>query len=225
SWDGGTAFTVHATLGSVIAHKILHAFDFHHRKLPMKPDWNIDEWLRVKPDSWKRLETKIECIARLYARSFWRKVQSYRNDVTVQITEIIIIQRRIDIDSISHFSDKNRNISLFLFLILKLHSSIGTKNENVANIDALQISHKTWHIFTNGKDRTLPRLEGLRTSQLFVYCVNTTLEAYVFLVEFDYHAPHPERVNSVMMNSQAFVEEFRCPLRTKMNPPNKCTVW
>ncbi|XP_018397031.1 PREDICTED: neprilysin-like [Cyphomyrmex costatus] len=195
SWDGGPAFAVHATLGSVIAHEILHAFDFHHRKLPMEPDRDIDEWLRVTPDSWKRLETKIECIARLYARSFWRKVQSYGNDVAVQF-------------------DWNM-----------------TKNENVADIGALQISHKTWHILTNGKDRSLPGLEGLRPSQLFfisaaqVHCVNTTLEAYVFSVEFDYHAPHPERVNSVMMNSQAFVEAFRCPLGTKMNPPNKCTVW
>ncbi|XP_011057203.1 PREDICTED: neprilysin-1-like isoform X2 [Acromyrmex echinatior] len=195
SWDGGPAFAVHATLGSVIAHEILHAFDFHRRKLPMESDRNIDEWLRVTADSWKRLETKIECVARLYARSFWRKVQSYGNDVAVQF-------------------DWNM-----------------TKNENVADIGALQIAHKTWHILTNGKDRSLPGLEGLRPSQLFfisaaqVYCVNTTLEAYVFSVEFDYHASHPERVNSVMMNSQAFVEAFRCPLGTKMNPPNKCTVW
>ncbi|XP_018056430.1 PREDICTED: neprilysin-1-like [Atta colombica] len=195
SWDGGPAFAVHATLGSVIAHEILHAFDFHRRKLPMELDQNIDEWLHVTADSWKRLETKIECVARLYARSFWRKVQSYGNDVAVEF-------------------DWNM-----------------TKNENVADIGALQIAHKTWHILTNGKDRSLPRLEGLRPSQLFfisaaqVYCVNTTLEAYVFSVEFDYHASHRERVNSVMMNSQAFVEAFRCPLGTKMNPPNKCTVW
>jgi len=42
-----------------------------------------------------------------------------------------------------------------------------TKNENVADIGALQIAHKTWHILTNGKDRSLPGLEGLRPSQLF----------------------------------------------------------
>lgn len=42
-----------------------------------------------------------------------------------------------------------------------------TKNENVADIGALQIAHKTWHTLTNGKDRSLPGLEGLRPSQLF----------------------------------------------------------
>lgn len=85
SWDGGPAYAVHATLGSVIAHESLHAFDFHRRKLPIDPDLNIDEWLWITPDSWKRLETRIECVARLYARSFWRKVQSYGNDVAVQV--------------------------------------------------------------------------------------------------------------------------------------------
>lgn len=159
------------------------------------PDLNVDDWLWITPDSWKRLEARIECVARLYARSFWRKVQFYGNDVAVQF-------------------DWNM-----------------TKNENVADIGALQISHRTWHSLTNGKDRSLPGLEGLRPSQLFfisaaqVYCVNTTAEAYVFSVEFDYRTPHPEKVNGIMMNSQAFAEACRCPLGAKMNPPNKCTVW
>lgn len=85
SWDGGPAYAVHATLGSVIAHEILHAFDFHRRKSPIDSDLNIDEWLWIRPDSWKRLETRIECVARLYAKNFWRKVQSYGNDVAVQV--------------------------------------------------------------------------------------------------------------------------------------------
>lgn len=85
SWDGGPAYVVHAALGSVIAHEILHAFDFHRRRLPIDPDLNVDEWLWITSDSWKRLETRIECVARLYARSFWRKVQFHGNDVAVQV--------------------------------------------------------------------------------------------------------------------------------------------
>lgn len=85
SWDGGPAYAVHSTLGSVIAHEILHVFDFH-RKSSASPDQNNnDEKFWITPDSWKRLEAKIECMARLYARSFWRKVQSYGNDVAVQV--------------------------------------------------------------------------------------------------------------------------------------------
>lgn len=78
-----------------------------------------------------------------------------------------------------------------------------------------------------------------------------TAEAYILSVELDYHTPQPERyhlilvsrsnetldnidivisfwntrVNGIMMNSQAFADAFRCPLGTKMNPPNKCTTW
>ncbi|XP_031366733.1 neprilysin-1-like isoform X5 [Apis dorsata] len=195
SWDGGPAYAAHATLGSVIGHEILHAFDLHRRRLPLDPDINVDQWLWITPESWKRLEARIECVARLYARSFWRKVQFYGNDVAVQF---------------------DWNV---------------TRNENVADIGALQISYKTWHTLTNGKDRSLPGLEGLRASQLFfisaaqTYCSNMTAEAYILSVELDYHTPQPERVNGIMMNSQAFADAFRCPLGTKMNPPNKCTTW
>jgi len=143
SWDGGPAFAVHATLGSVIAHEILHAFDFHRRKLPMELDQNIDEWLHVTADSWKRLETKIECVARLYARSFWRKVQSYGNDVAVEVSSRWILRWNLRhqwemIEIINSMSNRyrwecswisrineSRNISLFSLLILS-HSLIGT---------------------------------------------------------------------------------------------------
>ncbi|XP_076638551.1 neprilysin-1 isoform X4 [Colletes latitarsis] len=199
SWDGGPAYAAHATLGSVIGHEILHAFDLHRRRLPLDPDMNVDQWLWITPESWKRLEARIECVARLYARSFWRKVQFYGNDVAVQF---------------------DWNV---------------TRNENVADIGALQISYKTWHTLTNGKDRSLPGFEGLRASQLFfisaaqTYCSNMTAEAYILSVELDYHTPQPEsndfRVNGIMMNSQAFADAFRCPIGTKMNPPNKCTTW
>ncbi|XP_015187858.1 PREDICTED: neprilysin-like isoform X2 [Polistes dominula] len=195
SWDGGPAYAAHATLGSVIAHEILHAFDLHRRRLPLDPDLNVDQWLWITTESWKRLEARIECVAKLYARSFWRKVQFYGNDVAVQF---------------------DWNV---------------TRNENVADIGALQISHKTWHTLTNGKDRSLPGLEGLRPSQLFfisaaqTYCSNMTAEAYILSVELDFHTPQPERVNGIMMNSHAFAEAFRCPIGAKMNPVSKCTTW
>ncbi|XP_076284156.1 neprilysin-1 isoform X4 [Lasioglossum baleicum] len=195
SWDGGPAYSAHATLGSVIGHEILHAFDLHRRRLPLDPDLSVDQWLWITPESWKRLEARIECVARLYARSFWKKVQFYGNDVAVQF---------------------DWNV---------------TRNENVADIGALQISFKTWHTLTNGRDRSLPGFEGLRPSQLFfisaaqTYCSNMTAEAYILSVELDYHTPQPERVNGIMMNSQAFADAFRCPIGAKMNPPNKCTTW
>ncbi|XP_023288440.1 neprilysin-1 [Orussus abietinus] len=195
SWDGGPAYAAHATLGSVIGHEILHAFDLHHRGQPSDPDFDKDPWLWLTPETWKRLESRIECVAKLYARSFWRKVKLFGNSVDVQF---------------------DWNI---------------TRNENVADIGALQISYQTWHTLTNGKDRSLPGLEGLRPSQLFfisaaqTYCSNMTAEAYILSVELDYHSPFPERVNGIMMNSPAFAEAFRCPAGARMNPTKKCSTW
>ncbi|XP_043274148.1 neprilysin isoform X3 [Venturia canescens] len=195
SWDGGPSYAAHATLGSVIAHEILHAFDLHHRRLPIDPDVVNDQWLWITPEAWSRLEAKIECVARLYAKRFWRKVKFFGNYVDVQF---------------------DWNV---------------TRNENVADIGALQISHQTWYTLSNGRDRTLPGLEALRPSQLFflsaaqTYCSNMTAEAYILSVELDYHTPYPERVNVVMMNSPAFAEAFRCPTTARMNPSNKCSTW
>ncbi|XP_033217497.1 neprilysin-21-like [Belonocnema kinseyi] len=199
SWEGGPAYSSYATLGSVIAHEILHAFDLHHRRLPLDPDLDVslgnERWIWITPEAWRKLEARIECVANLYARSFWRKVKFYGSSVDVQF---------------------DWNV---------------TRNENVADVGALQISYQTWHSLTNGKDRSLPGLEALRPSQLFfisaaqTYCSNMTAEAYILSVELDYHTPQPERVNGIMMNSLAFSEAFRCPAGAKMNPPKKCTTW
>lgn len=59
-----------------------------------------------------------------------------------------------------------KNVALIFVLNAQFDWNM-TRNENVADIGALQISHKTWHTLTNGKDRSLPGLEGLRPSQLF----------------------------------------------------------
>lgn len=104
SWDGGPAYAAHATLGSVIGHEILHAFDLHRRRLPLDPDMNVDQWLWITPESWKKLEARIECVARLYARSFWRKVQFYGNDVAVQVDRFERVEARsLNLDGIERF--------------------------------------------------------------------------------------------------------------------------
>ncbi|KAK0089205.1 hypothetical protein PV325_008517 [Microctonus aethiopoides] len=193
SWEDGPAYAAHATLGSVIAHEILHAFDLH-RHSPLDSNLTMKDWLWFTPESWNRLEAKVECIAKHHARRFWRKVQFYGDQVNVQF---------------------DWNV---------------TRNENVADIGAIQISYQMWHMYTNGRDLTLPKLEALRPSQLFfisaaqIYCLNITAEAYILSVELGYHTPSPERVNIVMMNSPAFAEAFRCSAGTRMNPSNKCST-
>ncbi|XP_011500952.1 PREDICTED: neprilysin-21 [Ceratosolen solmsi marchali] len=195
SWNGGPTYDVYATLGSVISHEVLHAFDLHHRQLPLDLDPVSTQWSWITPESWHKLQVMIECVAKLYARSFWRKVKLYGNSVDIQY---------------------DWNI---------------TRNENVADIGALQIAYQTWYILTNGKDRILPGLEALHPNQLFfiraaqTYCSNITAEAYILSIELDYHIPQPERINGIMMNSPEFAEAFRCSLGSKMNPIKKCKMW
>lgn len=168
SWDGGPAYAAHATLGSVIGHEILHAFDLHRRRLPLDPDMNVDQWLWITPESWKRLEARIECVARLYARSFWRKVQFYGNDVAVQVGKTIYIYICVCtcVYLLVNLSYEVAVVKSEGWNVFQFDWNV-TRNENVADIGALQISYKTWHTLTNGKDRSLPGLEGLRASQLF----------------------------------------------------------
>ena len=33
------------------------------------------------------------------------------------------------------------------------------------------------------------------------------------------------RVDGMMMNSHLFNEVFKCPIGSRMNPPEKCAVW
>lgn len=85
SWEGGPAYAVYSTLGSVMSHEVLHAFDLHHRRLPLDPDPINDQWSWITPEAWRRLEVMIECVAKLYARSFWKKVKFFGSSVDVQV--------------------------------------------------------------------------------------------------------------------------------------------
>ena len=39
------------------------------------------------------------------------------------------------------------------------------------------------------------------------------------------HSPVKFRVNGPMSNIPEFSKDWNCPLGSKMNPRNKCTVW
>lgn len=100
-WDGGPAYMAHATLGVVIGHEVLHAFDVHHRS--QQPE----EWLWLTAESRRRLEARIECVAKLYAKSFWKKVQFLGNSVDVEV-----------LLSILSFSSSIYDLPLFFFFLL-----------------------------------------------------------------------------------------------------------
>lgn len=225
SWDGGPAYAAHATLGSVIGHEILHAFDLHRRRLPLDPDMNVDQWLWITPESWKRLEARIECVARLYARSFWRKVQFYGNDVAVQVGKNIYVYTYVCV-CVSSCKFVVRGCGREGWNVFQFDWNV-TRNENVADIGALQISYKTWHTLTNGKDRSLPGLEGLRASQLFFISaaqVNKRTFSYFidsrlagFLQIFIISHPFNTRIYGDILNSTC--RSIRLPYASRVQFP------
>ncbi|XP_014222216.1 neprilysin-1-like isoform X1 [Trichogramma pretiosum] len=195
SWEGGPSYAVYATLGSVISHEVLHAFDLHHRRLPLDPDPINNHWSWITPDAWHRLEVMVECVAKLYARSFWKKVQFFGNSVDVQFDWNIT---------------RNENVADIGSLQIAYHTwhtLTNGKDRTLPGMEALRPS----------------QLFFISVAQ--TYCSNMTAEAYILSVELDYHTPQPERINGIMMNSPEFADAFRCTVGTKMNPPKKCKTW
>uniref|UniRef100_A0A1B6DC90 Peptidase M13 C-terminal domain-containing protein n=1 Tax=Clastoptera arizonana TaxID=38151 RepID=A0A1B6DC90_9HEMI len=142
-----------------------------------------------------RLEARLECIAKQYASTFIHQVEFLGDQVNVEF---------------------DWNI---------------TRNENMADVSGLQVAYDAWQsLLQTSRDQKLPGLH-LSTSQLFflyagqVYCSDVSPEDYIVSVEKDFHTPAPQRVNGVMMNSQAFSAAFNCPVGSKMNPKKKCTVF
>ncbi|XP_068084571.1 neprilysin-1-like [Anabrus simplex] len=109
-----------------------------------------------------------------------------------------------------------------------------TRNENMADISALQIAYSAWRTLHEEMGTAIdPRLPGIKLDarQLFFvnaaqsYCSDLSPEDYIVLVEMDFHTPYPERINGIMMNSPAFAEAFNCPAGSPMNPSKKCSTW
>jgi len=77
------------------------------------------------------------------------------------------------------------------------------------------------------RNMRLPGLSNYTLDQLFYisyaskYC-NTGNEMNFI---DDIHSPGRFRVNGVVSNSKRFAKVFNCPINSRMNPENKCTLW
>lgn len=58
-----------------------------------------------------------------------------------------------------------------------------------------------------------------------VWCSKYRPETLKMRVLTGYHSPGNFRVIGPMSNFEEFSKDFNCPLGTKMNPKQKCTVW
>jgi predicted metalloendopeptidase len=72
----------YATIGVIFAHEMLHAFDLTGITYDASGDHS--EWF--SPESLLRLEARLDCVARQYAATFWKKVIFMGANIDVQVS-------------------------------------------------------------------------------------------------------------------------------------------
>ncbi|XP_006138521.2 endothelin-converting enzyme 2 isoform X1 [Pelodiscus sinensis] len=107
-----------------------------------------------------------------------------------------------------------------------------TLGENIADNGGLKTAYnayKAW-LQKNGEEMHLPAV-GLTNNQLFfvgfaqVWCSVRTPESSHEGLVTDPHSPDKFRVIGTLSNSRDFVEHFKCPVGSAMNPGKHCEVW
>uniref|UniRef100_A0A0P6FKW5 Neutral endopeptidase n=1 Tax=Daphnia magna TaxID=35525 RepID=A0A0P6FKW5_9CRUS len=108
-----------------------------------------------------------------------------------------------------------------------------TQGENIADNGGLREAFRAYqnYVARNGPEKRLPGLEHYTPEQIFflsfatVECSNESPESLEDQVLFGVHTPSRYRVIGPLSNSDDFIQHFKCPTSSPMNPPNKCTVW
>jgi len=110
-----------------------------------------------------------------------------------------------------------------------------TLNENLADNGGLSRAYEAWNLSRmdnekfNEHNKKLPGI-SYTPDQLFYiafgqgWC-SIYRPTYISLFLEDVHSISKFRVNGVVSNSKHFAETFECPIGSKMNPENKCSIW
>uniref|UniRef100_A0A8C4PYE9 Endothelin converting enzyme 2b n=2 Tax=Eptatretus burgeri TaxID=7764 RepID=A0A8C4PYE9_EPTBU len=106
-----------------------------------------------------------------------------------------------------------------------------TLPDNIADNGGIHIAFRAYqNLNTSAKDKVLPLL-GISNQQVFfvqfaqMWCSIQTPEQMKTNLLFEEHSPSRFRVIGTLSNSLEFAEHFHCPLGSKMNPENKCSIW
>jgi len=107
-----------------------------------------------------------------------------------------------------------------------------TQGENIADNGGLKQSYRAYKkwVHLNGEESLLPGL-NLTHEQLFflnyaqIWCGSMRPEDAETKLMSSVHPPGPIRVVGPLSNSEDFAKAYGCPVGSKMNPVNKCSVW
>jgi len=182
-------------IGSVIGHELTHAFDNEGKNYDMKGDY-YNWWT---DDDQMQYEGLTKCFINQY-NQFEMK----------------------DLSGNIHHIDGER-----------------TLNENLSDNGGLARAYESWKLSlledpetVKKENKQLPGLTNFTNDQLFfisfgnMWCENIyNSKANLENALKDIHAKGFARVNGVVSNSKEFAKAFNCPLKSKMNPQNKCVLW
>ncbi|XP_023216764.1 endothelin-converting enzyme 1-like [Centruroides sculpturatus] len=105
-----------------------------------------------------------------------------------------------------------------------------TIEDNIADNSGVTVAFRAYekYLKRHGEEPHLPGLDFTNKQMFFIgfaqlWCqaIESMKESY----ERDMHSPGKYRVLVPLMNSPDFAEVFNCPLKSFMNPENKCRLW
>ncbi|XP_067139375.1 endothelin-converting enzyme 1-like isoform X2 [Centruroides vittatus] len=105
-----------------------------------------------------------------------------------------------------------------------------TIGDNIADNSGVTVAFRAYEKFLkrHGEEPHLPGFDFTNKQMFFIGYAQLWCEAIESMKETferDQHSPGKYRVLVPLMNSPDFAEVFNCPLKSYMNPKNKCRLW
>ncbi|KAL6050625.1 Endothelin converting enzyme 2 [Balamuthia mandrillaris] len=106
-----------------------------------------------------------------------------------------------------------------------------TQGENIADCGGIKNSYHAYSKIIGSKANDPSVVPGLTNIQLFFvsfaqgWCALESDEYVKQQVRTDPHSPARFRVLGPLINLEQFGQVFKCPVGSKMNPQQRCTVW
>lgn len=111
-------------------------------------------------------------------------------------------------------------------------NGINTQGENIADNGGLKVAYMAYQdwVAQNKPELQLPGL-SYTPNQLFwiamanTYCAKDRMEYLKLNILTNPHSPQKFRVNVPFGNIEYFIDDYKCPLGSRMIPSHKCQVW
>ncbi|KAF4525127.1 hypothetical protein B566_EDAN005069 [Ephemera danica] len=111
-------------------------------------------------------------------------------------------------------------------------NGINTQGENIADNGGIKEAYRAYNSWVerNGAEGLLPGLPYTQRQMFWlsaanVWCSKYRPETMKLRIMTGFHSPGQFRVNGPLSNMDEFAKDFNCPVGSKMNPVNKCSVW